>query len=119
MTIAHGTDFDLISLSTFPARLAPVRQILLFLLGFNLRGYIVIPVQISDKNENKPCMTGKTGQKPAGRGTGQAQRLLDGLYRQRGELGDIAHDLISRLKAAGIKPPGHDLRNPNLRTRTK
>lgn len=58
-------------------------------------------------------MKGKTGQNLTVRPTGQAQRLLDGLYHQRGELGDIANDLISRFKAAGIKLSGRhqDLRN--------
>lgn len=61
----------------------------------------------------------KTGQKLTERGKGQAQRLLDGLYRQRGELGDIANDLISRLKAAGIMLPSRGLRNQSLSTRAK
>ena len=32
----------------------------------------------------------------------QAQRLLDELYRQRTELGEIAAELISLLEAAGV-----------------
>ncbi len=64
-------------------------------------------------------MKGKTGHRAAGQGTGQAQRLLDGLYRQRGELGDIANDLISRLKTAGIKLSGRGLRGQDLRNRSK
>lgn len=32
----------------------------------------------------------------------QAQRLLDELYRQRTELGEIAAELITLLEAAGV-----------------
>jgi len=32
----------------------------------------------------------------------QAQRLLEELYRQRTELGDIAAELISLLESAGV-----------------
>lgn len=35
----------------------------------------------------------------------QAQRLLEALYRQRSELGDIANELISLLQAAGVSIP--------------
>jgi len=43
----------------------------------------------------------------SGGGTGdadlnQAQRLLDELYRQRTELGEIAAELITLLEAAGV-----------------
>lgn len=35
----------------------------------------------------------------------QAQRLLEALYRQRTELGEIATELISLLQAAGVSIP--------------
>lgn len=35
----------------------------------------------------------------------QAQRLLEELYRQRTELGEIATELISLLQAAGVSIP--------------
>jgi hypothetical protein len=34
-----------------------------------------------------------------------ARQLLEALYRQRTELGDIANDLISLLQAAGVSIP--------------
>jgi len=34
-----------------------------------------------------------------------ARQLLEALYRQRTELGDIANDLISLLQAAGVSVP--------------
>ena len=41
-----------------------------------------------------------------------AQRLLEELYRQRTELGEIATELISLLKAAGVSTTdGPDNRN--------
>jgi hypothetical protein len=38
-------------------------------------------------------------------GPNQAQRLLEELYRQRAELGEIAAELISLLQAAGVSVP--------------
>jgi len=37
--------------------------------------------------------------------TNQVQRLLDALYAQQSELGDIATELISLLQAAGRDSP--------------
>jgi hypothetical protein len=39
------------------------------------------------------------------RDANQAQRLLEALYRQRVELGEIAIELISLLQAAGVSIP--------------
>ena len=50
--------------------------------------------------------------KPNTEGVDQAQRLLDELYHQRTELGEIATELISLLKAAGVSTTdGPDNRN--------
>ena len=35
----------------------------------------------------------------------QLQRLLEALYRQRAELGEVAAELISLLEAAGVSIP--------------
>lgn len=43
-----------------------------------------------------------TNDREAEHGRLQAQRLLEELYRQRTELGEIAGELISLLQAAGI-----------------
>ncbi|MDH4133733.1 MAG: hypothetical protein OEV31_03005 [Gammaproteobacteria bacterium] len=53
--------------------------------------------------KNKRYMNDNTGSAPARRTASPTQRLLDGLYRQRGELGDVANDLIARFRAAGIR----------------
>jgi len=51
-------------------------------------------------------MHSDVGQEPPnGRTANQAQRLLEALYRQRSELGDIATELISLLQAAGVSIP--------------
>jgi len=46
----------------------------------------------------------------------QAQRLLEELYRQRTELGEIAAELISLLEAAGVSatdgPDNHSVGSP-------
>jgi hypothetical protein len=42
------------------------------------------------------------GAKPHDDGLNPEQRLLDELYRQRTELGEIAAELISLLEAAGV-----------------
>lgn len=39
------------------------------------------------------------------RDANQAQRLLEALYRERLELGEIATELISLLQAAGVSIP--------------
>ncbi len=46
--------------------------------------------------------TDVSGGKPNDSELNQAQRLLDELYRQRTELGEIAAELISLLEAAGV-----------------
>jgi len=52
------------------------------------------------------------GVKSVNDGHEQAQRLLEELYRQRTELGEIATELISLLKAAGVSTTdGPDNRN--------
>jgi hypothetical protein len=45
--------------------------------------------------------TGEYGKTPD-----EAQRLLEALYGQRAELGDIANELIVLLQAAGVSIPG-------------
>jgi len=42
---------------------------------------------------------------PNDRDANQAQLLLEALYRQRSELGEIATELISLLQAAGVSIP--------------
>jgi len=44
-------------------------------------------------------------EQPSDRDANQAQRLLEALYRQRTELGEIATELISLLQAAGVSIP--------------
>lgn len=57
---------------------------------------------VSDTGDGQPGETGAT----------QAQRLLEELYRQRTELGEIANELISLLQAAGVSiPDGPDTRS--------
>jgi len=56
------------------------------------------------------------GGKTDSAGLNQAQRLLDELYRQRTELGEIAAELISLLEAAGVSttdgPDNHSVGSP-------
>lgn len=42
---------------------------------------------------------------PENSGNSEAERLLRALYEQRIELGEIAGELISLLKAAGVDTP--------------
>jgi hypothetical protein len=44
-------------------------------------------------------------EEPNDRDANQVQRLLEALYRQRTELGEIATELISLLQAAGVSIP--------------
>ena len=44
-------------------------------------------------------------EQPSDRDANQARRLLEALYRQRTELGEIATELISLLQAAGVSIP--------------
>ena len=37
----------------------------------------------------------------------QAERLLEGLYEQRNELGEVAEDLVELLLEAGVPFPDH------------
>lgn len=50
-------------------------------------------------------MTSRAGGNPDDANLSQAQRLLEELYRQRAELGEIANELISLLQAAGVSVP--------------
>jgi hypothetical protein len=54
--------------------------------------------------------------KTDGTGLNQAQRLLEELYCQRIELGEIAAELISLLEAAGVSttdgPDNHSVDSP-------
>jgi hypothetical protein len=56
------------------------------------------------------------GGKTDGADLNQAQRLLDELYRQRTELGEIAAELISLLESAGVSttdgPDNHSVGSP-------
>jgi hypothetical protein len=45
----------------------------------------------------------RTGARRNGAGLQPEQRLLEELYRQRTELGEIATELISLLEAAGVE----------------
>jgi type II secretory pathway component PulM len=47
-------------------------------------------------------MSSDTGSSRRDHELSQAQRLLEELYRQRAELGEIATELISLLEAAGV-----------------
>jgi hypothetical protein len=40
----------------------------------------------------------------------QAQRLLEGLYEQRNELGEVADELVELLLDAGVPLPDHLIR---------
>ena len=53
------------------------------------------------------------GAKPHDDGLNPEQRLLDELYRQRTELGEIAAELISLLESAGVSATGNPV-NSNV-----
>ena len=57
-----------------------------------------------------------SGGKTDDTGLDQAQRLLEELYCQRNELGEIAAELISLLEAAGVSttdgPDNHSVGSP-------